>query len=127
MGSEFDASGRSGSSGRIFAALDAVLPAHVPGRGHRAEVAFAQGKLDVAEALVAPLLEASDDPEYRALYAEILAVRGDGRSARHAELAAEAYERLWRIGPKPMPTTRRLSSWGSAIGQSERSSWPWSI
>ncbi|MGO8123139.1 tetratricopeptide repeat protein [Rhizobium ruizarguesonis] len=85
---------------RIFAALDAVLPAHVPGRGHRAEVAFAQGKLDVAEALVAPLLEASDDPEYRALYAEILAVRGDGRSARHAELAAEAYERLLARRPE---------------------------
>lgn len=78
----------------VFAALDAILPAHVPGRGHRAEVAFARGKLDVAEELVAPLLEASDDPGYRALYAEILAARGDGRSARHAELAAEEYERL---------------------------------
>ncbi|CDM62310.1 MULTISPECIES: tetratricopeptide repeat protein [Rhizobium] len=84
----------------VFAALDAVLPAHVPGRGHRAEVAFARGKLDLAESLVAPLLEASDDPEYRALYAEILAARGDGRSARHAELAGEAYERLLARRPE---------------------------
>lgn len=84
----------------VFAALDVVLPAHVPGRGHRAEVAFARGKLDLAESLVTPLLEASDDPEYRALYAEILAACGDGRSARYAELAGEAYERLLARRPE---------------------------
>ncbi|MDX1195802.1 tetratricopeptide repeat protein [Sinorhizobium medicae] len=84
----------------VFAALDAILPGHVPGRGHRAEVAFARGKLDVAEQLVAPLLEASDDPEYRALYAEILTARGDGRSARQAGLAAEEYERLLARRPE---------------------------
>ena len=41
----------------IFVELDAILPAHVPGRGHRAEVALARGKLDFAMKLVAPLLE----------------------------------------------------------------------
>ena len=46
----------------IFAELDAILPAHVPGRGHRAEVALARGQLDVALALITPLLETSDDP-----------------------------------------------------------------
>ena len=50
----------------LFVALDALLPMHVPGRGHRAEVALARGQLDIAAALIAPLVELSDDPEYRA-------------------------------------------------------------
>jgi tetratricopeptide (TPR) repeat protein len=77
-----------------FAQLDAILPAHVPGRGHRAEVALARGQLDVAAALVTPLLETSDDPEYRATYAEILAARGDDEAATEAERAAAEYELL---------------------------------
>jgi tetratricopeptide (TPR) repeat protein len=36
----------------IFTELDAILPAHVPGLGHRAEVALGRGQLDVAAALV---------------------------------------------------------------------------
>jgi hypothetical protein len=44
----------------IFVELEAILPAHVPGRGHRAEVALARGQLDFAMKLVAPL-EISDD------------------------------------------------------------------
>ena len=63
----------------LFGELDAILPAHVPGRGHRAEVALARGQLDVALALITPLLDTSDDPEYRATYAEILAARGETR------------------------------------------------
>ncbi|THK35772.1 tetratricopeptide repeat protein [Ensifer sp. MPMI2T] len=84
----------------VFSDLNAILPAHVPGRGHRAEVALARGELDVAEALIAPLLEISDDPEYRAVYAEILAARGDGNAARQAELASEAYEQLLARRPE---------------------------
>ena len=84
----------------IFVELDAILPAHVPGRGHRAEVALARGKLDVAAALITPLLETSDDPEYRAIYAEILAARGDGEAASEAERAAAAYELLLARRPE---------------------------
>ena len=84
----------------IFAELDAILPAHVPGRGHRAEVALARGQLDVAAALIKPLLEISDDPEYRATYAEILAARGDGQAANEAERAAAAYEQLLARRPE---------------------------
>ncbi len=84
----------------ILAELHAVLPQHVPGRGHRAEVAIARGQLDLAEALVAPLVVTSDDPEYRAVYAEVLAARGDGRAAREAERAAAAYERLLARRPE---------------------------
>jgi tetratricopeptide (TPR) repeat protein len=78
----------------VLAELDAILPAHVPGRGHRAEVAFARGQLEVAAALIAPLPETSDDPEYRAIYAEILAARGDRKAARQSERAAADYELL---------------------------------
>ena len=84
----------------ILAELHAILPAHVPGRGHRAEVALAQGQLDVAATLITPLLETSDDPEYRAIYAEILAACGDSRAASEAERAAAAYERLLARRPE---------------------------
>ena len=84
----------------IFVELDAILPAHVPGRGHRAEVALARGQLDIAMTLITPLLETSDDPEYRAIYAEILAARGDGKAASEAERAAAAYELLLARRPE---------------------------
>ncbi len=83
-----------------FAELYAILPAHVPGRGHRAEVALARGQLDVAAALIEPLLETSDDPEYRAIYAEILAARGDGEAASEAKLAAAGYDQLLARRPE---------------------------
>jgi tetratricopeptide (TPR) repeat protein len=84
----------------ILAELDAILPQHVLGRGHRAEVAIARGQFDLAEALIAPLLGASDDPEYRAIYAEILGARGDSRAAGEAERAAAAYEVLLARRPE---------------------------
>jgi tetratricopeptide (TPR) repeat protein len=84
----------------ILVELERVLPAHVPGRGHRAEVALARGNLDVAAALVMPLLETADDPEYRAIYAEILAARGDNRAVSEAERAAAAYELLLARRPE---------------------------
>ena len=85
----------------IFVELDAILPQHVPGRGHRAEVALARGQLDFAAALITPLLETSDDPEYRATYAEILAARGEREAAlSEAERAAAVYERLLARRPE---------------------------
>jgi tetratricopeptide (TPR) repeat protein len=84
----------------IFVELDAVLPAHVPGRGHRAEVALARGQLNVATTLVMRLLETSDDPEYRAIYAQILAAHGDSKAACEAERAAAAYELLLARWPE---------------------------
>jgi tetratricopeptide (TPR) repeat protein len=84
----------------IFGELDAILPAHVPGRGHRAEVSLARGELDIAMSLIMPLLDTSDDPEYRATYAEILAARGDSKAASEAERAAAAYELLLARRPE---------------------------
>jgi tetratricopeptide (TPR) repeat protein len=62
-------------SEEILAQLDTILPQHVPGRAHRAEVALARGQMDLAESLIKPLLSISDDPEYCATYAEILVQR----------------------------------------------------
>jgi len=85
----------------IFVELDAILPQHVPARGHRAEVALARGQLDLAETLITPLLEVADDPEYRATYAEILAARGEaGAAAAEAEHAAKGYEVLLARRPE---------------------------
>jgi tetratricopeptide (TPR) repeat protein len=84
----------------ILAELAAILPGHVPGRGHRAEVALARGQLDRAAALIVPLLETSDDPEYRAIYAEILAALGESRSKTEAEGAAAVYEQLLARRPE---------------------------
>jgi predicted Zn-dependent protease len=84
----------------IFDELEAILPPHVPGRGHRAEIALTRGQLDIAEALITPLLEISDDPEYRAIYAEILAACGDGRAVSEAERATAEYESLLARRPE---------------------------
>jgi tetratricopeptide (TPR) repeat protein len=84
----------------MFAELDTILPAHIPGRGHRAEVALTCGQLDIAKALITPLLETSDDPEYRATYAEILAACGDEQAVGEAERAAAEYELLLARRPE---------------------------
>ncbi|WP_189478786.1 hypothetical protein [Mesorhizobium sp. M1E.F.Ca.ET.063.01.1.1] len=84
----------------IFSELHAVLPGHVPGRGHRAEVALARRQLDLAMMLIQPLVETSDDPEYRATYAEILAAMGDSKAAHEALRAATAYEILLARRPE---------------------------
>ena len=83
-----------------FAELDSILPQHVPGRGHRAEVALARGKLDAAFALIKPLLAIADDPEYRGTYAEILAASDDREGLNEAQRAAEEYERLLARRPE---------------------------
>ena len=59
------------------------------------------GQLDVALALIAPLVDALDDPEYRSTYAEILAARGEREvAACEAERAAAAYDRLLARRPE---------------------------
>jgi tetratricopeptide (TPR) repeat protein len=85
----------------LFVQLESVLPAHVPGRGHRAEVALARGKVQAAAALIEPLLAASDDPEYAAIHAEVLAAQADSAgAASEAQRAAAAYEALLTRRPE---------------------------
>jgi tetratricopeptide (TPR) repeat protein len=109
---------------QIFAELDQVLPAHVPGRGHRAEVALARCEFDLALALITPLLKISDDPEYRGTYAEILAARGDAEAAaEEAERAAARYELLLARRPEAYADHAAFFSWALAINHNVLSSW----
>jgi tetratricopeptide (TPR) repeat protein len=86
---------------QLFTELAAIVPSHVPGRGHRAEVALARGQLEIATGLISPLVELSDDPEYRATHAEILAARGEREAAaRESERAATSYELLLSRRPE---------------------------
>jgi tetratricopeptide (TPR) repeat protein len=84
----------------ILGELAAILPIHVPGRGHRAEVALAREKLDSAMRLIMPLVEISDDPEYRAIYAEILTAQCNSEATFEAQRAATAYEALLARRPE---------------------------
>lgn len=85
----------------IFAELDLVFPAHVPGRGHRAEVALARRDFHLAGVLIGPLVDSSDDPEYRATYAEILTAQGDDEAAAiETKQAAVRYELLLARRPE---------------------------
>ncbi|MDP9199744.1 MAG: hypothetical protein M3O07_11120, partial [Pseudomonadota bacterium] len=85
----------------LFAELDAILPQHVPARGHRGEAALARGQPEIALALVTPLVDISDDPEYRATLAEILAALGDAAgAAREADRAATAFDALLARRPE---------------------------
>ncbi|MBV9174563.1 MAG: tetratricopeptide repeat protein [Chloroflexi bacterium] len=85
----------------VFAELGAILPEHVPARGHRAQVALARGQLEFAMELIAPVLQSSDDPEYLETQAEILAALGESAAAREVQLtAAAAYEVLLARRPE---------------------------
>jgi tetratricopeptide (TPR) repeat protein len=100
----------------LFVELHALLPAHVPGWGHRAEVALARGQLDRAAALIAPLLDTSDDPKYRGTHAEILAARGDhGGAAREAESVVAGYERL--LARRPEAYAEQAAAFFMGIGK----------
>jgi tetratricopeptide (TPR) repeat protein len=99
----------------ILAELDAILPAHVPGLGRRAELALARGELERAVALIRPALETADDPEYGAIYAEILAARGEHEAAvREADKAAATYEQL--LARRPEAYAERAAAFFMGVG-----------
>ena len=78
----------------------ALLPRHVPAKGHLAEVRLAQGLSERALALAADLPQQSDDPEYLALRAEALAACGRLAEADADVMAARAaYAEL--LGSRP--------------------------
>ena len=102
----------------MFAELDAILPAHAPGRGHRAEVALARGQLDFAERSSS---RCSQPPTILNI------VRSMRRSSPHVVTAKLEAKRnmqrqsmscCWRDGPKPMSIMLQPSSWGWATDRS---------
>ena len=110
----------------IFAELDAILPAACSGTGTSrrggSRARTVGHRLGTHQAAAR---RSSDDPEYRATYAEILAARGDSEAARaKRSVQQQRMSCCWRDGPKPMPTTPQPSSWALATARSVRSTWP---
>jgi tetratricopeptide (TPR) repeat protein len=72
-----------------------LLPAYAPAQGHLAEVEAALGDVESALARLLPLTRSSDDPDYPAALAHILAKAGRaGEAARWRSFAAARYEDL---------------------------------
>ena len=85
----------------LLAAAHERLPQHVQAQGHLAEAAAALGDTDVAVALLAPLAETSEDPDYAAQLARILGDAGRADQARPwRERAAARYDELMARHPE---------------------------
>jgi hypothetical protein len=77
------------------------VPAYVPAQGHLAEVEAELGNIETAIALLRPLALSSDDPDYAAQLAHILADVGSAEDARYwRQLAAARYEELVGLHPE---------------------------
>jgi tetratricopeptide (TPR) repeat protein len=77
------------------------VPAYGPAQGHLAEVEVELGKVETAIALLVPLAVSSDDPDYAAQLARILAEAGSTDDSRYwRQLAAARYEELVALHPE---------------------------
>jgi tetratricopeptide (TPR) repeat protein len=84
-----------------FEAALGRLPAYVPAQGHLAEVEAALGDRTTAIARLRPLSRTSDDPEYAATLAGLLAESGHSEEARACRAQAAArYEELLARHPE---------------------------
>lgn len=85
----------------LFTAALERLPQYATAQGHFAEVLAAQGKHERALALLLPLAESSDDPDYAAQLARILGESGRGEEARPwRAIAARRYDDLTARHPE---------------------------
>jgi tetratricopeptide (TPR) repeat protein len=85
----------------LLAAAHRRLPQHVQAQGHLAEVEAALGHTDEAVALLKPLADASEDPDYAAQLARILTEAGHGEEAKaYRARAAARYDELMAKHPE---------------------------
>ena len=85
----------------LLAAAHRRLPQHVQAQGHLGEVEAALGKVDDAVALLKPLAETSEDPDYAAQLARILTDAGRAEEAKpFRERAAARYDQLMTTHPE---------------------------
>jgi len=93
--------GRLERASELFRAAHERLPGYAPAQGHLAEVLAAQGETAQAIALLEPLAERSDDPDYAAQLARILASRDAVEEAgRWRAIAAKRYDELTARHPE---------------------------
>lgn len=103
----------------IFVQLEAVLPWHMPGQGRRAEVALARGQVEAAAALIESPLDASDDPAYVVIHAQILAALGHHAEAENeSQRAAAAYASL--LARRPEAYADRAAAFFMGVGNHPR-------
>jgi tetratricopeptide (TPR) repeat protein len=77
------------------------VPAYVPAQGHLAEVEAELGNAETAVALLYPLAASSDDPDYAAQLARILAEDESTEDSRYwRQLAAARYDELVASHPE---------------------------
>jgi tetratricopeptide (TPR) repeat protein len=77
------------------------LPQYAPAAGHLAEVEAALGRVDAAVALLRPLAERAEDPDYAAQLARILGEAGRAEeAARWRDRAVARYETLLAEHPE---------------------------
>ena len=80
---------------RSFDAARCLVPDYAQAQGHLAEVEAELGEIDSAVASLRSLAASSDDPDYAAQLARILADVGRDDESRHwRRLAAERYDEL---------------------------------
>ena len=84
-----------------FAAAVGRVPAYAPAQGHLAEVEAAMGKPEAAIARLLPLAGSSDDPDYAATLARVLAEAGRaGEAGKWRNKAAARYGELMARHPE---------------------------
>ena len=87
--------GRLDDARRSFEAARRRVPAYAPAQGHLAEVEAQLGERDSAVARLYSLAVSSDDPDYAAQLARILAEAGRDRESWHwRRLAAARFDEL---------------------------------
>jgi tetratricopeptide (TPR) repeat protein len=84
----WESAGNMERAGQSWAAAHLRLPAYSAAATHLAEVEAAAGRTEKAIALLRPVVERSDDPEYQAQLAGLL--RGAGKEAEAQQLLAKA-------------------------------------
>jgi len=88
-------------AGALFEAAHTRLPAYAAAQGHLAEVEAALGRRERAVALLRPLAQRAEDPDYAAQLARILGDAGDAAEARRwRDVAAARYDDLIRRHPE---------------------------
>ena len=93
---------------------------YAPAQGHLAEVEAELGNAEIAIALLRPLAQSSDDPEYAAQLARILADAGCiEESRRWRQLAAKRYDQLVALYPEAF-ADHAAEFWLGAGGNPEK-------
>jgi tetratricopeptide (TPR) repeat protein len=101
QGLMWERAGKSDRATELFAAAVERLPQYAPAVSHLAAAYAATGKKDEAIALLEPLAEGSEDPEYAGQLAGLYAEKGRHEEAKRLEARASSrYDELMKKHPE---------------------------